>query len=307
MTEPGKTLAELRREIDEIDTALHDLILRRGDLVELIREVKSRDAIANIRPGREAQILRRLRDRHRGRFPLGAVMRIWREIIASITRMEMPEYSIAVYVTADRQSCWDLARDQFGSRTPMTAHGNPRDVVAEVWSGKATVGVVPCPTEDHPDSWWAGLCAPGAPQIIYRLPFFSRGNARGGTDDVPDALALARIEPEATGDDRSLLVLETAEALSRSALGDLLRGVELMPRLLVSHNEGTWFHFAEIEGFLARDDARFARLEAHSPVQRASIIGNYAVPLDADRAALSREAAAPAATATDAPADQRGS
>ena len=46
--------------------------------------------------------------------------------------------------------------------------------------------------------------------------FYSRGNARNATSDAPDALAIAKVEPEDSGSDTSLLVIETAEELSRS-------------------------------------------------------------------------------------------
>ena len=279
MTTPGKSLDELRAEIDEIDAALHDQIMRRAALVDQIVARKSKDSIANVRPGREAAILRRLMAQHDGRFPVGALLRVWREIIAAITRMQTADYAVAVYVSGEDQGCWDLARDQFGSQTPMTAHPSPRDVLTQVVAGKASIGVVPRPTEDHPGSWWSSLCAPGAPRVVYRLPFYSRGNARNATSDAPDALAIAKVEPEDSGSDTSLLVIETAEELSRTALGGLLATAKLTPHLMASRREGSWMHVAEVDGFLRPDDEALKALEARDVVQRVSVIGAYATPL----------------------------
>ena len=279
MTTPGKSLDALRAEIDEIDAALHDQIMRRAALVDEIVARKSKDSIANVRPGREAEILRRLMAQHDGRFPVGALLRVWREIIAAITRMQTADYAVAVYASGEDQGCWDLARDQFGSQTPMTAHPSPRDVLTQVVAGKAAIGVVPRPTEDHPGSWWSSLCAPGAPRVVYRLPFYSRGNARNATSDAPDALAIAKVEPEASGNDTSLLVIETAGELSRTALGGLLATVKLTPHLMASRREGSWMHVAEVDGFLRSDDMPLKNLEVREAVQRVTVIGAYATPL----------------------------
>lgn len=279
MTTTARSLDDLRAEINAIDTQLHELIRRRGALADEIAEIKRRESIDAVRPGREAEILRRLVERHDGRFPPGALLRIWREMIASITRMEMPGYSVAVYAAGEDQGYWDLARDQFGSRTPMTVHSSARDVIAQVFDGAAALGVVPCPTEDDPGTWWPNLCMPDAPRIVYRLPFFGRGNARGGTSDGPDALAIGRMKPEATGDDRTILVLETAADLSRTALTDIVAGANLKSTLLASRGAGARLHYAEVEGFVEPDDVRLRILDARDAVERISIIGAYATPM----------------------------
>ena len=51
MAGPERKLADLRRGIDEIDTAIHDLLIRRSGLVEDIAQAKSGEG-AILRPGR---------------------------------------------------------------------------------------------------------------------------------------------------------------------------------------------------------------------------------------------------------------
>jgi chorismate mutase len=279
MTARPRTLDDLRIELDSIDTQLHELIMRRGALASEIAAIKARDDIERVRPGREAVILRRLAAGHKGAFPAGALLRIWREVIASITRMEMPEYKIAVFAAEDEQGCWDLARDQFGSRTPMTLHASPRDVVAQVFEGAATLGVVPYPTEDDSGSWWTSLCVVDAPQVVYRMPFFGRGNARGGQGDAPDALAIGRISAEPTGDDHSVLVVESPENLSRGGVGELLESTGFKSSFHASRKEDAWLHYAEVEGFITPDDPRLEALGGRDSVDRVSIIGAYPTPM----------------------------
>lgn len=276
MDDSGTTLDDLRRDIDSIDAEMHALIMRRASLVDRIRAVKDRDTIAPIRPGREAMILRRLKERHAGDFPFAAVARIWREIIAGITRMEMPAYAVAVFATGEIPNCWDLARNQFGSATPITAFASMREVVGEVAAKQATLGVVPFPREGDTDPWWTSLTAPDAPRVSYRLPF-SPDPAQTGDA----ALAVGYIAPEESGSDRTLIVVETVEMVSRAGLAAMLDRVFLEGVPLASLRQGAWFNLLEAEGFLESDDPRLQDLAQLGSVESCSVIGAYATPMDA--------------------------
>ena len=108
----------------------------------------------------------------------------------------------------------------------------------------ATIGNLLAPrgqansTEDAVGAWWRNLCALNAPRILYRLPFAGRGNARGDGGDGPDALAIGRMTAEETGDDRTVLVLETDGNLSRTGLSEILTSSNLRPTLLVPDAAG---------------------------------------------------------------------
>ena len=60
-----RTLDEVRAEIDSIDDAIQDLLIRRTALVEEVRSIK-RDWRVKIQPSREADIIYRLVERHHG-------------------------------------------------------------------------------------------------------------------------------------------------------------------------------------------------------------------------------------------------
>ena len=94
---PEKALSDVRREIDTIDDAIQDLLMKRTELVVQVAEAKARSASAAghgsfiaFRPGREAEVLRRLAGRQKGRFPLKVVFRIFREVISTMTRIQGP-------------------------------------------------------------------------------------------------------------------------------------------------------------------------------------------------------------------------
>ncbi|MCK5445789.1 MAG: chorismate mutase, partial [Rhodospirillaceae bacterium] len=163
-----KTLDELRQKIDEIDDQLHDLIMSRTQIVEQVRAVKSTDRV-KIRPAREAEIIYRLMARHQGAFPKRELVRMWRELIVATLRSEGP-FSVAVFADEEIGGFWGLARDQYGSFTPMTAYSSTRRIIEVVSRQDATVGVLPLPVRSDPDPWWRRLAATGedVPRVIAR-------------------------------------------------------------------------------------------------------------------------------------------
>ncbi|HYD99697.1 MAG TPA: chorismate mutase, partial [Alphaproteobacteria bacterium] len=273
------TLDELRREIDRIDDAMHDLIMQRATLIERISAAKAAAGPSVfIRPGREAAIQRRLSGRHSGIFPRTALLRIWREIINAFTALQGP-FSVGATAPEAGRGFWDVARDQFGSLVPMTAFPTPDLAVRAVADGGVTVAVVPWPQPDDLSPWWPMLLdEPGAPRIILRLPFAGRGNGRG---ELRDALTVARAEPEATGSDRSLIALDlkgTPDDLP-AALRDC--GLALTATLSdLAHSEGS-LRLVEVDGFLAPGDERLAALGRRlgPALRRAVPLGGYPVPL----------------------------
>ncbi|MSP68599.1 MAG: hypothetical protein EXQ96_11060, partial [Alphaproteobacteria bacterium] len=61
MTSDDDRLRDLRSEVDEVDDALHDLLIRRAEIVERIAAAKQNPGVdAATRPAREAAIMRRL-------------------------------------------------------------------------------------------------------------------------------------------------------------------------------------------------------------------------------------------------------
>ncbi|MFQ5954964.1 MAG: chorismate mutase [Kiloniellales bacterium] len=283
MSSPPKTLDALRREIDRIDDAIHDLVTRRLDLVAGMGALKG-DGPA-IRPAREAMLLRRLAARHRGRLPNSVLVRVWRELFAAGTALQ-GTFAIAVCAPetkpGEAAALWDLARDQYGCQTPIETYADACRVVRAVQDGAASVGVLPSPRDGEPDPWWPRLTdqGEGAPRIVARLPFAARGNARGG--DI-DALAIACVEPEPTGEDRALVVVTAAGELSRAALDGALGRVGLTVGALLGRVEadaGRLYLF-EVDQFLGPGDGRLAAMrEALAPVVTSAVsIGAYAAPM----------------------------
>jgi chorismate mutase-like protein len=283
MSTADTPIEDLRREIDEIDTALHDLLMRRSDVAARIGALKNGPGRANgaiLRPGREAAILRRLVRRHQGPLPAAIVVQIWREMMSALVRLQGP-FGIAVYVSDQWPGYWDLARDHFGSHTPITTHDSTGQTLSLVIDGAATVAVLPLPQQDDRDPWWRFLVRRDGPRIIARLPFGDGGACRG---PAVEALAVGRVAVEETGRDRTFLVLETSAEISRSALLTSLKSVGFEIALVhVWHDPAdpaTWLHLVELEGFVRPDDPRLARFAKRRAEVLRQIwpIGAYAIP-----------------------------
>jgi chorismate mutase len=280
MSQPKLPLDILRRDIDEIDAAIHDLLIQRCEVVEQIALLKGGERI-NIRPAREASILRQLAARHRGRFPVPILIRIWREMLAGFIQLQGP-FSVAVFAVEGQRNLWDLARDHFGSTTPIVAVGAPMLALRAVIDGTATVGIVPWPEDDDADPWWRALMSadPKTPQVVARIPFVTplRGDERA-------ALALAQIAPEATGSDHALIGVELVEAISRSRFKDMLESSDLVPSAFWSSGwslpKGGLMHLVEVADFISPTDQRLERLlERLGPAgQRVRVIGGFAMPI----------------------------
>lgn len=281
MSEAIKPLEDVRREIDEIDAALHDLIMRRTRVVEQVAAAKGQTNTPNFIPGREVKVLRRLLARHEGAFPRHALVRMWREMISVFAAMQGPFHVVSCASDGD-QGCWDLARDHFGSHDKMSTLATPREVVARVSGGQAAIGVVPVPAEGDADAWWRMLCGAVAPRIVARLPFIEGSNARNGG---VGAFAIAKLDYDPTGEDRTLLVIETETQLSRAGLRSMVSNAGLQANTFVSDQQDVTAHLIEIDGFVTPEDTK--KLTERDEVLAVFIIGAYGVPVTADSEASS--------------------
>src|SRR6202166_2025746 len=85
------TLADLRQDIDRIDELMHRLLMQRGEIIgRLIAVKKTQESGSAFRPAREADMMRRLVERHKGILPLDTAEGIWRVIIATFTYVQAP-------------------------------------------------------------------------------------------------------------------------------------------------------------------------------------------------------------------------
>lgn len=300
---PDDPLAALRGEIDALDDALHDLVMRRADVVARLAASRVKGAAASpLRPGREAAILRRLLARHSGPLPPAALVRLWREILGASSAIQG---GFAVALPGGIATLAEAARTHFGPMAALRREADPEAALRALSEGAAQAAVLPVPEAEGPGAWWTGLDAARL-RVVARLPFFAAGPA-------PEAVLVSRDAPDPSGDDRSLLRLRfapgtadgwgaapsrvaspaSATALPASidggraaalqgGLADVLRSAGMEVHALLPHrgSGGPQAVLAEIDGTLAPDDPRLPALRALLPtLAEAQSLGFHATPI----------------------------
>jgi chorismate mutase len=187
------SLTDLRREIDRIDQTMHGLLMERGDIIDRLIAVKqTQETGSAFRPAREADMMRRLVDRHKGILPLDTAESIWRVIISTFTYVQAP-FAVHADLSAGDALMRDSARFHFGFTVPFTPHVGAASVVEAVAESKGDLGLVPAFAIAGGNAWWNALEFDAAPKIIARLPFVDRA-------DHPAALpvfVVSRVAPDA--------------------------------------------------------------------------------------------------------------
>jgi len=254
MSEPEPhpdALEALRAEINSLDDALHDLLMRRAEVVQRLSASQAKPAGTVLRPGREAAIMRRLLARHAGPLPRPALVRLWRELFASSVAQQ-GNFSVAL--PAD-PALARLAAEHFGVATPQRQHPSLGAALAALGGREASIAVLPWPREsdNRAEEWWTRFDAQHL-SVIARLPFVSER-------EPPLEAAVIGLHPaDPSGRDATLMRVEMPGEPSRSALAAHCGSA----RVLIMRRE---------PGFTR---ALVETLEA--PPAGAAVLGRYAIP-----------------------------
>jgi chorismate mutase len=275
-------LAEFRAEIDGLDDAIHDLLMARAAVVMRLRAGAGKGPIA-LRPGREADILRRLLARHHGDLPGRAVVRVWREVLAGTTIMQGP-FVVSACETGADSGYVQCAREHFGASTPLKVHRSPSQAIADVRAGAATAAVLPLPTEEEPSPWWTSLLHQVQPRIhvVGRLPFWApRVEGAPGVQ----ALVVGALPPDRSSLDRSLFALELPAGQSRAHLSATLAAAGFADARVLLRRDPPLPEaraLIDVDGFVTEDDPRLVALS--DALRPPVVLGAYAQPVEGDTA-----------------------
>lgn len=281
----AELLKTLRAEIDAVDEALHDLLMRRTELAQHMGALKANGGTDSrgtakgqnpIRPAREAAILRRLAARHSGALPFDVVVQVWRELIGANLRHQC-DFELAV-LEANESRLWDMARASFGGLTRATGYMRAKDAIGAVSRSPGTLAVLPAPATAPPEvqMWPELLAAEGAPRILCTLP-----PLKG--ESWPEAFIVGHAPGEPSGEDFSFVLL-TGRTPPGPQANDLA-GAGLEGRILAIWPGmsilGHHCAFAAVRGFLRPDDAALERLHGRRRADggAAILIGTAPTPI----------------------------
>ncbi len=267
-------LAALRQNIDRIDETIHRLLMERGEIIGSLIATKARQGGGSaFRPGREADMMRRLVERHAGLLPLDTVESIWRTIIGTFTYVQA-NYSVHVDVSAGDAAMRDSARFHFGFTPPFAPHHGPQAVIDAVELSGGDLGLVRAASGVGDGAWWSRLTESAAPKIIARLPFVERPDHPAG---IP-LFVISKPLAEAAAEDVQLFAIkidrwsDALPAAVRAAGGSLVGNAasEYGLSLLLS-----------FPGPAGADRIRSALGAAFIENVRPDFVGSHAAPFDA--------------------------
>ena len=197
------SLSDLRNEIDEIDKKLHDLLMRRVEIGREVAKAKTdEDSGPNLRPGREAQIIRGLAARNNGPLSMGSVVRIWREILSANLNQQIEIRAATLPSDTDFQG---LATEYVGTTSKLLYLDNIEEVIQCVAKGDAEIGILPDLNLSVHGRWWPkliNLCKNRKLNIISHLPVATNRAKK------PGAFIIAAQEPEISGNDTSVFIVD---------------------------------------------------------------------------------------------------
>jgi chorismate mutase / prephenate dehydratase len=195
---PDTSLDIIRREIDAIDDALLDLVIRRFEVKAKVRATKQNDgtiAASPLRPAREAAMLRRLIAQAGGRVAPELLVRLWRVILSASTQSQA---SVTLHVDQaiadDIQHRVMLAEHFCGMA--IKVHENAASVFSAIASCRGDLAVMrtAAPWAEHfSDSSRSGVRLIGALPVI-------------GGHSMPELLVFGHAEPQPSGNDDTVVI-----------------------------------------------------------------------------------------------------
>ncbi|MFA5976248.1 MAG: prephenate dehydratase [Elusimicrobiota bacterium] len=131
----------MRSHIDQLDKSLLELLNKRGQLVQNIGALKQKNGQVVFSPGRERDVLTKLRAKNRGPLSPEAVESVFREVVHACRSLQK-QLKVA-YFGPEATFTHQAALRSFGHGAQLYPVRTIPDVFAEVEKGRADYGVVP--------------------------------------------------------------------------------------------------------------------------------------------------------------------
>lgn len=256
------SLEAVRQRIDAIDGELLRLLDERAELAHAVAAAKAAAGDIGrfgLRPAREAQILRKLLAVPRAGATPSLVVRVWREMMAESLALQGP-FHLAVWGGKDPGRAAELARLRFGAAPPLRQVARPEEAL----TAARTEGGVAVAALARDNAWWGRLLAEPRLKVFAALPCLAAWGPMA-------ALAVAEVEVEPTGDDRTFWVTDASQ--SAAAVEEALSRDGVAASLLAEAGGLKLFMLA---GYYQADDERLAR----APGRLSGVIGAAPGPLD---------------------------
>ncbi len=261
----SKNLNDIRKEIDLIDNQVHDLFMRRATLVSSVAAAKAAAGLQIVHPAREAMLMRRLLDRHSGVLPRSTIIRIWRELIGSVSLMQT-----GLSVVVSSASYWDMAKNYFGSEIPMSNVSSTQNALKEVRENDVYFAVMPWFETGKDSPWWSSLASKNNDlSVVCALPY---------VDKDKKALVVSKIDFMSSGNDISFIGVSLSSNISHDIIAKNAKDAGFDVINISSNNAGDMY-ILEVNGFVgsAADEMLALHKYLDGNFLYCGVIGGYPV------------------------------
>lgn len=254
----------IRDRIDRLDADIHSLLIERSSVIdELIRIKGTSTPGAAFRPDREADMMRRIVMRHKGRLPLHSVEHIWREIITVFTAMQAP-FSVVSGPSDDPAAHRDVIRFYFGFSIEVEeaeSEETALDVIAQSSNKIAALAL------RGQTPWWRALEREEGIKIFAKFPFL----LPGGPVNLPPVYIAGPPVKDLSQPDICLFSLRAGSAIPKDALVEIGAATPV-----ACDNE----YLLEVPGDITDNDLRQMLDEAGAGVHSMIRVGGFARPIE---------------------------
>lgn len=268
-TDSSASRETARARLDEIDARIHDAVLDRSQAVTALREASSGSGLAGpvFDPEADADVMRKLAERHQGDLPLMAIEAIWCSLLSASSRLSK-ENTIHLDGSADLVGMLDLARYYFGFSAELIPGSDAADVAGAVTASSSDIGLVAL--NDRAElPWWRGLSGGGA-QIRARLPLVLMDDRPA---DLP-ALVLAKTDSMIDKPDIAVYDARWSDRLPGRLMD---QGIEVLSFFRSASGVDA---LLAVSGDLPEDAVLAACKEAGATPDVLRCVGGYAAPID---------------------------
>lgn len=264
-------LSQFRKQIDDIDDKIVDLLIQRTKIVEEVGKYKSQNSLSKsfIRSGREAKMLRNLTEKLKNTFPPQAVATIWRMIISTSLATEQ-KMNIQAYATKNNDICYWQAREYYGSFIDIDTTDDLNEIINNVANGFYSIGVLPLDDENN-NPWWI---RPNDEQndiyVFARIPFVESLDSNN-----KPVLAIANVVPEKTNDDISLIAIKSDKKFEE--ISNVFNNFSLKYNLLKTNQNN---YLIEVNEYFDKNNEKYQNLQkSFQSNQQVRLLGTYASPI----------------------------
>jgi chorismate mutase / prephenate dehydratase len=270
-------LLQLRKSIDEIDNQIINLLNQRMQVVSDVKDYKnSINETFFIKSAREADMIKNLLLKADKSIPQSTIVNIWRKIITSSNDFEQ-KLNITIHNPNQIADYKYLVKEYYGDFVPLTFHDSVNNVVGDIESGKAQIGIFALPDDKHQNEhWWINLANnQSGIKIFAKIPFIG--------ESLHQLVAVAKKEPEQSDNDCTLLSIELDKEFSRYQLEEALEKVgwkfKILHSVKINQIANINFYLVELDGFFIEKSTQISNFSQSNIKPFAKVLGHFAKPI----------------------------